>query len=48
MDKDDDKELALTRCEPDVHSGYTRADKYEKFSTYFCVHIDDSILYDKH
>ena len=38
MDKSDDKEAALTRCEPDIHSGYTKADMYEKFSTYFCLH----------
>ena len=31
MDKSDDKQLALTRCEPDVHAGYTKADMYEKY-----------------
>lgn len=39
MDKGDDKEPALSRCEPEVHSGYTNADMYEKFSTYFCIHF---------
>jgi hypothetical protein len=29
----------LTRCEPEVHSGITKADMYEKYSTYFCIHF---------
>jgi len=40
MDDGEDKEKALARCEPEIHSGYTKADMYEKFSTYFCLHYN--------
>ena len=32
-----EKDAALTRMHPDIDSGYTKADLYEKFSTYFCL-----------
>ncbi|CAD8140610.1 unnamed protein product [Paramecium pentaurelia] len=32
-----EKDPALTRMHPDIDSGYTKADLYEKFSTYFCI-----------
>lgn len=34
-----DKEQALTRCDPDLDSGYTKVDHHEKFSSYFCIHF---------
>ena len=34
-----DKEANLTRCDPEIDSGYTKADLFEKFSTSFCVHF---------
>ena len=37
--KDKEREAALTRCEPEVDAGYTKADKMEKYSTYFCIHF---------
>ena len=37
--KDKEREKALTRCEPEVDAGYTKADKMEKYSTYFCIHF---------
>ena len=34
-----DREQALTRCDPELDSGYTKADHTEKFSSYFCIHF---------
>lgn len=34
-----DKEQAITRCDPELDSGYTKADHTEKFSSYFCIHF---------
>lgn len=38
-DKFRDREVAPTRCNPEVDSGYTKADFMEKFSSYFCYHF---------
>jgi len=37
--RDKEREAAPTRCEPEVDAGYTKADKMEKFSAYFCLHF---------
>jgi len=37
--RDKEREAAPTRCEPDLDAGYTKADKMEKYSTYFCLHF---------
>jgi len=37
--RDKEREAAPTRCEPEVDAGYTKADKMEKFSAYFCFHF---------
>ena len=37
--KDKEREAAATRCEPEVDAGYTKSDKMEKYSTYFCIHF---------
>lgn len=29
----------MTRCDPELDSGYTKADHSEKFSSYFCIHF---------
>ena len=34
-----DKEAALTRCDPETDSGYTRADKFDKHQAYVCLHF---------
>jgi len=34
-----EREPAKTRCEPEVDSGYTKADFMEKHSNYYCVHF---------
>lgn len=34
-----DRDAALTRCNPETDSGYTKADLYEKFSSNFCFHF---------
>lgn len=33
-----DRDAALTKLLPHEDSGYTRADKYEKFNSFFCLH----------
>ena len=37
--RDKEREAAPTRCEPELDAGYTKADKMEKYSTYFCFHF---------
>ena len=34
-----EKVLALTRCDPDIDSGFTKADKFDKSNSYFCIHF---------
>ena len=34
-----EREAALTRCDPEIDSGYTKADVMEKYSTHFCLHF---------
>lgn len=34
-----DREAAKTRCNPEIDVGYTRADLYEKYASYFCIHF---------
>lgn len=29
----------MTRCDPDEEAGFTKADKMDRFSTYFCIHF---------
>jgi hypothetical protein len=30
---------AMTRCDPELDSGYTKADLHERKTGYFCVHF---------
>lgn len=34
-----ERDAAVTRCHPDIDSGYTKADLYERFSSYYCMHF---------
>jgi len=45
MDENVFREMALTRCDPELDIGYTKADLYEKTTAYYCRHFAKGCCY---